>query len=75
MIKNEAKEQKGGFFRRLSGILGAVLLGNLLTNKGTIRAREGVIATSQGQGTLELVRIFNTTSSFNKFWHKKVLSK
>ena len=37
-IKNEAKEQKGGFPRMLLGTLGASLLGNLLTGKGTIRA-------------------------------------
>ena len=33
-IKNETKEQKGG--------LGASLLGNLLTGKGTVRAGEGI---------------------------------
>ena len=37
-IKNEAKEQKGGFPRMLLGTLGASLLGNLSTGKGTIRA-------------------------------------
>ena len=37
-IKNQAKEQKGGFFGVLLGILGASLLGNLLVGKGTIRA-------------------------------------
>ena len=30
IIKNEAKEQKGGFLNMLLGILGASLLGNLL---------------------------------------------
>ena len=30
-IKNEAKEQKGGFLSILLGTLGASLLGNLLT--------------------------------------------
>ena len=39
-IKNEAKEQKGGFLGMLLGTLGASLLGNLLTGKGTIRAGE-----------------------------------
>ena len=39
-IKNEAKEQKGGFLGVLLGTLGARLLGNLLTGKGTIRAGE-----------------------------------
>ena len=41
-IKNEAKEQKGGFPRMLLGTLGASLLGNLLTGKGTIRAGQDV---------------------------------
>ena len=45
-IKNEAKEQKGGFVNMLLGTLGASLLGNLLADKGTIRAGEGAIATS-----------------------------
>ena len=36
-IKIVAKEQKGGFFNMLLGTLGASLLGNLLTGKGTIR--------------------------------------
>ena len=31
----------------LLGILGASLLGNLLTNKGTIRTGEGTIRTAQ----------------------------
>ena len=30
-IKNETKEQKGGFLRMLLGTLGASLLGNFLT--------------------------------------------
>ena len=44
-IKNEAKEQKGGFLGMLLGTLGASLLGNLLTDK------EG-ITTSQGRGAI-----------------------
>ena len=39
-IKNEAKEQKRGFQGILLGTLGASLLGNFLTGKGTIRAGE-----------------------------------
>ena len=42
-IKNEAKEQKGGFLGMLLGTLGASLLANLLTVTGTIRAGEGTI--------------------------------
>ena len=39
-IKNEGKEQKGGFLGILLGTLGASLLGNLLSGKCTIRAGE-----------------------------------
>ena len=47
-IKNEAKEQKGGFLNMLLRTLGASLLGNLLTGKGAI-------AMSQGRGTIRAV--------------------
>ena len=40
-IKNEGKEQKGGFLGMLLSTLSASLSGNLLTGKGTIRADEG----------------------------------
>ena len=40
-IKNEAKEQKGGFLSMLLGTLGASLLGNLLAGKGIVRAGTG----------------------------------
>ena len=40
-IKNETKEQKGGFLSVLLGTLGASLLGNLLTGKGILRAGSG----------------------------------
>ena len=35
-IKNEAKEQKGGYIGMLLETLGAILLGNLLTGKGVV---------------------------------------
>ena len=47
-IKNEEKEQKGGFLGMLLGTLRASLLGNLLTGKGIIRAGEGKIRAGQG---------------------------
>ena len=37
-VKNEAKEQKGRFLGKLLCTLGAILLGNLLAGKDTIRA-------------------------------------
>ena len=40
-IKNETKEQKGGFSSMLLGTLGASLLGNLLTWKGIVRVGSG----------------------------------
>ena len=39
-IKNEGKEQKGGFLNMLLGTLGACLLGNMLAGTGVIRAGE-----------------------------------
>ena len=47
-IKNETKEQKGGFLSMLLGTLGASLLGHLLTGKGTVRAGEGVLRAGEG---------------------------
>ena len=48
-IKNEAKEQKGGFLSMLLGTLGASLLGNLLTGgKGIMRAGDGIIRAESG---------------------------
>ena len=40
-IKNETKEQKGGFLSMLLGTLGASLSGNLLAGKGIVRAGSG----------------------------------
>ena len=40
-IKNETKEQKGGFLSMLLGTLGASFLGNLLTGKGIVRTGTG----------------------------------
>ena len=36
-IKDETKEQKGGFLSTLLGTLGTTLLGNLLSGKGIVR--------------------------------------
>ena len=40
-IKNERKEQKGGFLSMILGSLGASLIGNLLTGKEILRAGSG----------------------------------
>ena len=58
-IENETKEQKGGFLSMLLGTLGASLLGNLLSGKGTVGAGEGIVRAGNGSS--------NATTSFNKF--------
>ena len=67
-IKNETKEQKGGFLRMLSGTLEASLLGNLLAGKGIVRAGSG---NKKGKGVIRAGSgkkngVFNAASSFNK---------
>ena len=48
-IKNETKEQRGGFLSMLLGTLGASLLGDLLTGgKGIMRAGEGIVRAGVG---------------------------
>ena len=47
-IKNEAKEQKGGFLSMLLGTLDASLFGNILAGKGLIRAGEGTARVGYG---------------------------
>ena len=51
-IKNETKEQRGGFLSMLLGTLGASLLGNLLTGgKGIVRVGEGsAVSRAKGEG-------------------------
>ena len=53
---NETKEQRGGFLGMLLGTLVARLLGNMLADKGVIRADNGVYRAD---------RIFNSASSFD----------
>ena len=51
-IKNETKEQRGGFLSVLLGTLGASLLGNLLSGgKGSVASRakgEGIMRAGEG---------------------------
>ena len=48
-IKNETKEQKGGFLSMLLRTLGASLLGNLLSGKGIARTGYGNVS-KNGKG-------------------------
>ena len=48
-IKNETKDQRGGFLSMLLGTLGASLLGNLSTGgKGIMRAGDGIVHAGEG---------------------------
>ena len=68
-IKNETKEQKGGFLGMLLGFLGASLLGNLLTGKGTIRAGEGATT------NFEMQKHYQNEPKFNDVYSKSNLTK
>ena len=48
-IKNETKQQKGGFLSMLLGTIGATLLENLLSGKGIVSAGSG---SKKGKGIL-----------------------
>ena len=49
-IKNEIKEQKGGFLSMLLGTLGAKLSENMLAGKGIVRAGSGKGIVRVGSG-------------------------
>ena len=78
-IKNETKEQRGGFLSMLLGTLGASLLGNILTGgkgimragDGIVRAEEGnVVSRAKGDGSKKKPKFTVTFSSFNKYRNK-----
>ena len=67
-IKNEAKEQRGGFLIMLLGTLGVSLLGSLLTGNGTKRSkipRQKIIRA--GEGMIRAEKNFNATSPLSNF--------
>ena len=47
-VKNKVKEQKCGFLSMLLGTIGASLLGNMLSDRGVIRAGEGTVRAGYG---------------------------
>ena len=50
-VKNETKEQNGGFLGMLRGTLGESLLGNLLTGKGFVKGNnkgKGIVRAGYG---------------------------
>ena len=70
-IKNETKEQRGGFLSMLLGTLGASLLGNLLTGgKGIMRADDGRVRAGERSGSKKTPKFTVTFSSINKYRNK-----
>ena len=66
-IENENKEQKGGFLSMLLGIVGASLLGNLLSvGKGIMRVGKGIVRAGEGPKNKANIQ-FDATSSIKKF--------
>ena len=50
-VKNEIKEQKGGFLSMLLGTMGASLLGNLFAGKGINTVGEEIVRAGEGNNT------------------------
>ena len=70
-IENETKEQRGGFLSMLLGILGASLLGNLLTGgKSIMRAGDGIVHAREGSESKKTPKFTVTISSINKYRNK-----
>ena len=69
-IKNETKEQRGGFLSMLLGTLGASLLGNLLTGgKGSVASRaKGKGIVRAGEGSVASKGIVRAGNSTCRFW-------
>ena len=73
-IKNETKEQRGGFLSMLIGTLGATLLGNLLTGgKGIVRAGDGIVRAGERSGSKKKPKFTVAFSSINKYRNKCIL--
>ena len=72
------KNKKSGFFTILLGALNASLLGNLLTDKGVMRAGEGGAVMSQGRleqdRTLNEIIIHTMQSSKSKLLMKHTMT-
>ena len=68
IIKNKAKEQKGGLLSMLLGTIGVSFLGNLIARKSTIRAGEGTSRVGEWvKEQLEQVKIFNAPHHLTNF--------
>ena len=52
-VKHETKQQEGGFLSMLLRTLGATILGNMLTGKGVVRIRKGVVRAGRGYNAMD----------------------
>ena len=64
-IENEITEQREGFLSMLLGTLGAILLGNLLTGKGIMRAGDRIVRA--GERSKKKTKFAITFSSIDKY--------
>ena len=67
-IENETKEQRGGFLSMLLGTVGASLLGNLLTGKGIMRARDGIVRAGEGSGSKKKTKFATIKYTLGTHW-------
>ena len=70
-IKNDAKEQKGGFLGMLLGKLGVSLLGNLLIGKGTIRLTDNQ-KTNYDDNLMKLEKLIHTLKDKTSIYMNKM---
>ena len=70
-IKDEAKEQRGGFLSILLGTLGSVLLGNILAGKGVIELEKELLELAKNLENLQsrnlYLKNFDSAPCVNKF--------
>ena len=66
MIKNDGRQQSGGFLSMLLGTLGASLSSNMLTGKGVIRGGERMLEQAMDLKDLHLKKFFGSTPPINK---------
>ena len=78
-IKNEGKQQKGGFLPMLFGTLAASMLGSALTGKEVIRAGEGTIRAGEmllhPLTNFEIQKCYQNKPKLNGIYSRNNLSK
>ena len=82
LIKNETKEQKGGFLSLLLGTLAAKILGNALAGKSKNRSRWGsnkskqkLLMSTHPLSNFEIQKCYQKEPKFNGVYARNKLSK